>query len=566
VRARYDVAILGGGLAGLTLGLQLARERPQTSIVIAEKRAGPAPEAAFKVGESTVELSAYYFAEICGMRDHLEREQLPKNGLRFFFPAGGNEDIVRRAEWGPLDFPSTPSYQLDRGRFENELTVRNAARGGTDVLGGCTVEDVELGEGGDHVVKLSRAGESEQVKAGWVVDTTGRTQLLKRKLGLEQPVEHTINACWLRLDGGLDIEDFSEDEDWRARTAKPGQRMFSTNHLMGQGYWVWLIPLASGSISIGIVADPRYHPWEEISTLDAALGWLREHEPQLARELDGRRDEIDDFLKAEDFAYTCQRVYSPERWALSGIAGVFLDPFYSPGSDHIALSNTFIADLVSRDLDGEHDPERVETFNALFLRIYDATLPLYEDMYEVWGDALVMSAKLGFDYTSYWAVNVPRFFHGKWRDLPFTVRTLDLVLLANEVKSAIQPLFLDWHRRREADERSGFAPIVRFEGLHQLALDLEERLGDDALADKLARNVEVLKAVAVQIFHKAAVECLGEQAPDPGAKIDATALTLDPGEWEERGLVSDDGMTLQEARALAPGIEVLWFEGATATA
>jgi hypothetical protein len=78
--------------------------------------------------------------------------------------------------------------------------------------------------------------------------------------------------------------------------------------------------------------------------------------------------------------------------------------------------------------------------------------------------------------------------------------------------------------------------------------------------------VEVLKAVAVQIFHKAAQECLGERAPDPGAKIAATALTLESGRWEERGLISDDGMTLQEARALAPGIEILWFEEATATA
>ena len=33
----YDVAILGGGLAGLTLGHQLKQARPETSIFIAEK-------------------------------------------------------------------------------------------------------------------------------------------------------------------------------------------------------------------------------------------------------------------------------------------------------------------------------------------------------------------------------------------------------------------------------------------------------------------------------------------------------------------------------------------------
>ena len=51
---RYDVAILGGGLAGLTLAIQLKRQRPDTSVAVLEKRDGPAPLAAFKVGESTV--------------------------------------------------------------------------------------------------------------------------------------------------------------------------------------------------------------------------------------------------------------------------------------------------------------------------------------------------------------------------------------------------------------------------------------------------------------------------------------------------------------------------------
>ena len=65
-RDRYDVVILGGGLAGLCLAIQLKRQRPDTSVAVLEKREGPAPLAAFKVGESTVPSGAHYFAEVVG--------------------------------------------------------------------------------------------------------------------------------------------------------------------------------------------------------------------------------------------------------------------------------------------------------------------------------------------------------------------------------------------------------------------------------------------------------------------------------------------------------------------
>ena len=102
----YDVAILGGGLAGLTLAIQLKQMRPETRVVVLEKREGPAPLAAFKVGESTVPSGAHYFSEVVGMHDHLLSEQLVKCGLRYFPPANGNEDITKRVEAGPpLSWP-----------------------------------------------------------------------------------------------------------------------------------------------------------------------------------------------------------------------------------------------------------------------------------------------------------------------------------------------------------------------------------------------------------------------------------------------------------------------------
>ena len=43
-----------------------------------DKRTEPAPEAAFKVGESSVEVGAHYYREVIGMRDHLEQYAAPQ--------------------------------------------------------------------------------------------------------------------------------------------------------------------------------------------------------------------------------------------------------------------------------------------------------------------------------------------------------------------------------------------------------------------------------------------------------------------------------------------------------
>ena len=125
-------------------------------------------------------------------------------------------------------------------------------------------------------------GEETTLSARWLIGATGRASLLRRKFGLERETPHDINSAWFRLAEGMDIEDWSDDAEWLGRMKEPRLRWLSTNHLMDAGYWVWLIPLSSGSISIGIVADPSLHPYERFENLDGAFEWLREHEPQLA--------------------------------------------------------------------------------------------------------------------------------------------------------------------------------------------------------------------------------------------------------------------------------------------
>ena len=440
--ATYDAVILGGGLAGLTLARQLHLEAPHIRVLVVEKRKHPVREAAFKVGESSVEIGAHYLQVVLKLEPHLRAGQLEKLGLRYFFPQGDNRDLARRVELGPPMFPPVPSFQLDRGRLENHL-LDELRQSGVEVLDDCSVKQIAL-EPLNHTVRIeTRDGQAREVRARWVVDASGRAGLIKRQLGLTQTADHGANACWFRVPERVKVDDWSDDPEWRARVPS-GQRWLSTNHLMGRGYWVWLIPLGSGSTSIGIVADGDLHPFSRLNRFERALDWLREFEPQCAEVVETYQDRLEDFLALRHYAHACERVFSPDGWSLVGEAGVFTDPFYSPGSDFIAIGNDCTADLIVRTARGEDIRARAEAFNTNYLRLFDAFLRLYSGQYPLMGNAQVMTAKAAWDNGAYWAITGLLYFQRRYTHPEF-MQSIDLLMRRFFVLHArMQQLFNAW--------------------------------------------------------------------------------------------------------------------------
>ena len=525
---------MGGGLAGLTLALQLRLRLPELQILVLERRPHPVPHAAHKVGESSVEIGAHYFEHTLGLREHLQGQQLRKFGFRFFF-SEGRRDLHRVTELGASRPLPVVSYQLDRGIFENFL-AEECQRRGIQFIDNAMVRKIELSEdlGGEikpHQVHWQREGEAlQQTPARWVVDACGRAGLIKRQLGLALDNAHAAHAVWFRISEHINIDNWPLPGDaeqaaaWRARCITP-TRWLSTNHLVGAGYWVWLIPLASGSHSVGIVADPKYHALERMSTFERAMDWLQEFQPALYDDLDGKRSKLQDFAFFKRFSHDCKQVFSANRWALAGEAGRFLDPFYSPGSDFIAIGNTYITELVARDHAGQRLAAHTQIYEQVFRSFYDSTLALYVDQYGLFGDPEVLPIKVIWDYTYYWSVLAQMFCQERLTDLASLSHLRDELAVCQKLNIEVQNYLRAWgevSQRRNLPVMLDQASVPWFVALNRSLHD--SRLSDAEYRERIRAAARTLQQLAGELLQRGQQEHAGLDGAALRALLPATAL------------------------------------------
>ena len=226
-----EVAIVGGGLAGSLLARQLRRQLPALRVAVFEQET----ERAFKVGEATVELSANHLLRRHGLSSYLYERQLPKNGLRYFFDSEAHDaPLHEMSEIGSQGLPFHPAFQLDRARLETDLQAMNRSEG-VGVWLGSRVEDIELGSGGErHRLRVCDANGCRSVSARWLVDASGRTGLLARRLSLRtRETEHEIGSTWARFENVADIDSLGP-ESFRRRIRYSARRL-STLHFWYSG-------------------------------------------------------------------------------------------------------------------------------------------------------------------------------------------------------------------------------------------------------------------------------------------------------------------------------------------
>ena len=117
----------------------MLRRNPGIRVLIIDK----AGKFSRRVGEATVEVSAYFLGRVLGLTQYLNEAHLVKQGLRFYFTNDEVESLAESSEVGGRYQSRFASYQLDRATFDEEV-LRRACAAGAELLRPASVTGVEF--------------------------------------------------------------------------------------------------------------------------------------------------------------------------------------------------------------------------------------------------------------------------------------------------------------------------------------------------------------------------------------------------------------------------------------
>lgn len=322
-----DVVVMGGGPAGATAATLVAEQGFRVALLERE-RTPP-----FKVGESLVPYTYETFARL-GIVERLKASHFQKkHSVQFFSASGRGSAPFYFAETDPHERSTT--WQVRRSEFD-ALLLENAADRGVEVHQGIQVQDIVFENGRAVGVRARSAdGPGFELPARVVVDATGRSALIARKLGLKIPEPH--------------LRKISIFSHFRGARRDPGVDEGATliMHTRNRDSWFWYIPLAGDVVSVGVVGD--------LADLVPGAGQAQRRFdeeirncPALEARLEGAEQAIP-VRVVQDFSYCAERI-SGDGWVLVGDAFAFLDPIYSTGVLLALKSGELAADTIGRCL------------------------------------------------------------------------------------------------------------------------------------------------------------------------------------------------------------------------
>jgi len=354
---KSDVLIIGGGPSGAVAAANLAQKG--FSVEVVEKLDFPR----FVIGESLLPQCNAILAKN-NLLDRITEQGYTLKAGAIFEKEDTEKKIYHFRE--NIGEPHNTTFQVKREEFDYEL-LKGAASFGANVTHG--VEVTAYNQDKNLVTAIDRDGNTLEYKARFVLDCSGYGRVLPRFLDLEIPSEFkTRKAIFTRI-----------ENDIRPEGELGG---YITIFVHGDNdAWIWVIPFADGTTSIGVVCSDEYYDKNHMNQEDF-LDYIIENTPKVKARMKNA-NKLQEVGKIDGYSSNVKTMHG-KGFALAGNATEFLDPVFSSGVTLALVSGDLAADCIARELKGEdinwqteyedYMIEGINVFRDFVLAWYDGRL------------------------------------------------------------------------------------------------------------------------------------------------------------------------------------------------
>ncbi|UPQ79938.1 tryptophan 7-halogenase [Flavobacterium azooxidireducens] len=322
-----DVLVIGAGPSGCVSASYLYNNG--VSVKVVEKTKFPR----LVVGESLIPRVMDHFDEV-GLFPALDAMNFEKKlGARF----------IRGEEICVFDFSDKYSegwdwtWQVPRADFDNTL-AQEVLKKGIDLEFESEVISVSFeGKNSTTVIK-DKEGNLKEIKAKFIIDSSGYGRVLPRLLDLDTPS---------KLDPHSSI--FTHVKDVNRPEGEEGTLI--SFDILETEVWLWVIPFSNGNTSLGVVGPTTFiNSLSDKNNADALKNAIQLSDYYIKRF--GNVDFLFEPVKLENYSRSVKKMYG-DGFALTGNSSEFLDPVFSSGVAFATESGILAAKLIHKEFKGE---------------------------------------------------------------------------------------------------------------------------------------------------------------------------------------------------------------------
>ncbi len=298
----FDILIIGGGPAGATTALLLARAGVRVAVL--EKTVHPR----FHIGESFLPRNFELIDELGLMKPLRQIPHVAKYGAEFGM---GDASKVSRFNFSDGFIPSAETFNIERAPFDKML-LDEARAAGAEVRESTAVTGIVRLADGDVAVETSDG----VLTAHYLIDASGQSTVVARHLGLREPAKQAY------------FQKVAYFAHFTGVERLPGRDAGHPLIVMCVEGWFWVIHIDAQRTSIGMVIDATAAKQANLPA-DRILAWGMSRCPLIRQRCRNATGPDTNHVIA-NFSYRC-RPYAGPGYFLVGDAAAFLDPIFSTG-------------------------------------------------------------------------------------------------------------------------------------------------------------------------------------------------------------------------------------------